>query len=127
MINKVILIGNLGRDPELRHLESGSQVAEVPLATNENYKDKNDEWQKVTEWHNLKAWGRLADILMKFPQGHRLYIEGKIKYRKWEADDGSTRYSTDIIVNLIRSLDKIGANDQDPGSGDTENMGDLPF
>lgn len=107
MINKVTLVGNLGKDPEVRHLENGTIVARVTVATNENYKDKNDEWQTITEWHNIVAWRGLANYSERsLKKGSLVYIEGKITNRKWQDKDGNDRYSTEIVANSIRSLDR---------------------
>lgn len=107
MINKVTLVGNLGKDPEVRHLENGTIVARLTVATNENYKDKNDEWQTITEWHNIVAWRGLANYSERsLKKGSLVYIEGKITNRKWQDKDGNDRYSTEIVANSIRSLDR---------------------
>ena len=107
MVNKVILIGNLGKDPEIRHLDTGSSVAKFPVATNENYQDKNKEWQTITEWHNVVVWRSLAERADKqLKKGSLVYIEGKISTRKWQDKDGNDRYSTDVVANTFRLLDK---------------------
>jgi single-strand DNA-binding protein len=107
MINKVILVGNLGRDPEVRHLENGGMVAHFSVATNENRRDKNGQWQKHTEWHDVTAWSALAErVAQQLHKGSLVYIEGKITHRKWQDREGRERYSTDIIANVIRNLDK---------------------
>ena len=107
MINKVILIGNLGKDPEVRHLESGSVVAKFPIATNENYRDKSGEWQSITEWHNVVVWRQLAERVERtLKKGMLVYIEGKISTRKWQDKDGNDRYTTDIVANTLRILEK---------------------
>lgn len=119
MINKVILIGNLGADPEIKELSNGAKVGRFSLATNENYKDNNGEWQSKTEWHNVVVWRNLAEqserILKK---GSKVYIEGKIKYRKWQDENGNDRYATDIEARLFRSLDKR----ENDGMGNTNNF-----
>lgn len=107
MINKVTLIGHLGRDPELRTLEGGVSVVKFSLATNENYRDKNGEWQTQTEWHDIVAWRQLAERAAKdFHKGSLVYIEGKITHRKWQDKDNQDRYSTEIVANSIRGLEK---------------------
>lgn len=107
MINKVTLIGNLGADPEVRHLDNGVQVARFPLATNESYKDKDDNWQKLTEWHNVVAWRELAERAEKMlKKGMLVYVEGKISYRKYTGQDGQERYTTDIVANTFRLLER---------------------
>lgn len=107
MINKVTLIGNLGKDPEIRHLEGGVSVARFSLATNENYRDKNGEWQTQTEWHDIVAWRQLAEKAARdLHKGSLVYIEGKITHRKWQDKEGQDRYSTEIVANTIRSLER---------------------
>ena len=107
MINKVILIGHLGKDPEVRHLEGGSSVANFSLATNENYKDKTGEWQKVTEWHNIVAWGNLAEYAEKWlKKGMLVFIEGKLTHRKYQDKEGNDRYITEVKSVSIRTMEK---------------------
>jgi single-strand DNA-binding protein len=118
MINKVTLVGNLGKDPEVRKLESGASVAKFSVATNENYKDKNGEWQTVTEWHNVVAWRALADRAERdLKKGTLVYVEGKLTTRKWQDKDGGDRYSTEIVAFVLRSLEKReSSNDAIGGS-----------
>ena len=105
MVNKVILIGNLGKDPECKVLESGQMVANFPVATTEKWKDKNGNPQEATEWHNCQAWGKGAEIIEKYlKKGSKVFIEGKIKTRSYEKD-GQTRYATEIIVKEFNFLD----------------------
>lgn len=107
MINKVTLVGHLGKDPEIRNLESGAMVASFSLATNENYKDKNGEWQSLTEWHNIVAWRGLAQSAERnLKKGSLVYIEGKITSRKWQDNNGNDRYNTDIVAQILKPLDK---------------------
>lgn len=117
MVNKVILIGNLGKDPEVRHLESGSVVAKFSVATNENYRDKSGEWQTITEWHNIVVWRGLAEKAEKtLKKGMQVYIEGKLTTRKWQDKDGNDRYTTDVVANYLRALDRK------EGGGDSGNF-----
>lgn len=117
MINKVILIGNLGRDPEVRHLESGVSVAKFSVATNESYQDKNKEWQTVTEWHNVVVWRALAERAERqLSKGSLVYIEGKLTHRKWQDKEGVDRYTTEIVANTFRSLEKRESTQQSTGS-----------
>ena len=97
-LNKVILVGNLGKDPEVRHLESGVAVASFTLATSESYKDRNSgERKTLTEWHNIVLWRGLADVAEKYlHKGDQVYIEGRIRSRSWEGESG-TRYITEIV------------------------------
>jgi single-strand DNA-binding protein len=107
MINKVILIGNLGKDPEVRHLESNQQVARFSLATNENYQDKDGNWQTVTEWHNIVLWGTLASRAeSRLKKGMQIFVEGKITTRKWTDSEGKDRYTTEIVGQSYRILGK---------------------
>lgn len=108
MINKVILVGNLGKDPEVRKLESGAVVAKFSLATNENYMDKKtNEWQTITEWHNVIAWRSLAESAERnFKKGKLAYVEGKLTTRKWTDKDGNDRYTTEVVANVLRLLEK---------------------
>lgn len=105
MINRVILVGSLGKDPEVRTLENGTKVASFSLATSESYKDKNDAWQSLTTWHNIVAWRSLADKAEKLVKGATVYVEGKISHREYEKD-GVKRTTTDIVANSIVSMVK---------------------
>ena len=106
MINKVTLIGNLGSDPEVRHLESGAVVAKFSLATNESYKDKAGEWQTQTEWHNVIMWRNLAERAERdLKKGKLVFVEGKLTHRKYEKE-GQTRYITEVVANTYRLLEK---------------------
>jgi len=107
MINKVILVGNLGKDPEVRHLENGSVVAKFSVATNERYKDKSGEYQTLTEWHDVVVWRGLAQVAEKLlTKGRLVYIEGKLTHRKWQDKEGNNRYTTEVIGNTLQLLDK---------------------
>lgn len=126
MLNKVILIGNLGRDPEIRHFEGGSKVTKFPIATNENYQDKAGEWQTRTEWHDIVCWGSLAERTEKIlKKGHLVYIEGRISKRKWQDKDGNDRYSTEVVCGVFKMLEKRentgnrGYNDDFPSVQDS--------
>ncbi len=114
MINKVTLIGNLGGDPEVRHLENGTAVGRFSLATNESYKDKDGNMQKQTEWHNIVIWRDMAERAEKLlKKGMLVYVEGKISYRKYTDKDGQERNVTDIVASTYRMLEKL------EGSGDS--------
>ena len=107
MLNKVTLIGNLGRDPEIRHFEGGSKVTKFSLATNESYKDKMGEWQTITEWHEIVCWGNQAERAERqLKKGNLIYVEGRISTRKWQDKEGNDRYTTEIIANYFRSLER---------------------
>ena len=143
MVNKVILIGNLGKDPEVRQFENNS-VANFSLATSETYTDKTGEKKTLTEWHNISVWGRGAEVVEKYlKKGSKVYIEGKITYRKYQDKDGIDRYSTDIKADTFKFLDsresggnqggepydggetKSGAKPSEPDYG--SDADDLPF
>ena len=103
MVNRVILIGNLGRDPELRRLESGAAVAKFSIATNENYKDRSGEWQQQTEWHEIVAWRQLAERAeSSLKKGMQIYLEGKLTHRSWQDQDGNNRKTTEVVANYFR-------------------------
>lgn len=105
MINKVILIGNLGQDPEVRHLESGAAVAKMSVATNENYRDKAGEWQTQTEWHDVVMWRYLAERAQEqLKKGSQIYVEGKLTHRNWEDKDGNKRRTTEVVANTFRLM-----------------------
>jgi single-strand DNA-binding protein len=104
-VNRVILVGRLGRDPETRFTSSGQAVANVSLATDETYKDRNGERQKRTEWHRLVIWGKQAEIAQKYlKKGTLIYVEGRIQSRQWDDKEGQKRTSFDIVVNNFRML-----------------------
>ena len=110
-LNKVMLIGNAGRDPEVRHLESGSVTASFTLATTERYRDRNGEWKEQTEWHNIVCWRYLAETAEKYVRkGTQLFIEGKIRNRQYTDRDGNTRYITEIVADSMQLLGKKADN-----------------
>ncbi|MCB0548753.1 MAG: single-stranded DNA-binding protein [Phaeodactylibacter sp.] len=115
MVNRVILIGNLGRDPEVRRLENGAVVAKFPIATNENYKDKSGEWQSQTEWHDIVVWRNLAERAEStLKKGMGVYVEGKLTHRSWQDQDGNTRYTTEVVGSYFRI---ISGGRREEGSG----------
>ena len=106
-VNKVILIGNLGGDPELRHTKQGQPVCNFRLATNETFTTKSGERRKRTEWHRIVAWGPLAEICKDMLKvGHMTYIEGRLQTRQWTTKDGENRYSTEIVAKNMQSLER---------------------
>lgn len=128
MVNKVILIGNLGRDPEVRYLEGNVAVAKFSVATNESYKDKKGDWQTATEWHDVVAWRTLAERAEKqLKKGSQVFVEGKLTHRKYQDKDGIERYVTEVVANSFRVLDRRdsrpGGHDEEPPADDT--MGDT--
>ncbi len=107
MVNRVILIGNLGKDPEIRHLENGVAVAKFSLATNESYRDKEGNWQTLTEWHEIIVWRQLAErAAATLKRGMTVYLEGKLTHRLWQDQDGNSRRTTEVVANYFRSLGK---------------------
>ena len=129
-INKVILVGNLGKDPEVRHLDNGVAVANFSLATTENYKNKEGERVSQTEWHNIVLWRGLAEVAEKYlKKGANIYIEGKIRTRKCEDKDGVTRYSTEILGDNMTMLGgkSSSENKTEQISESEESQDDLPF
>lgn len=106
-LNKVMLIGRLGRDPEVRYLENGAAVAKFSIATSESYKDKEGNWQELTEWHDIIAWRVLAERAEKqLAKGKLIYVEGKLTHRKWTDADGNNRRSTEVVAQTFRLLEK---------------------
>jgi len=109
-INKVILIGNLGKDPETRYMPSGGAVTNITLATSESWKDKNSgEQQERTEWHRVVFFNRLAEIVAEYvKKGSKVYVEGSLRTRKWQGQDGQDRYTTEIVASEMQMLDSRG-------------------
>jgi len=128
-VNKVILLGNLGKDPEVRYLDNGVAVANFSLATTENYKNKAGERVSQTEWHNIVVWRGLAEVAEKYlKKGASVYIEGKIKTRKWENKDGNTRYNTEILADNMTMLGgKQSQEDSKSSVTVDDKSSDLPF
>jgi single-strand DNA-binding protein len=115
-VNKVLLIGNLGREPDLQYLEGNIAVAKFPLATTETYKDKSGTLVSQTEWHTIVLWRGLADLAQKYlHKGSLVYIEGRIRTRNWEDKDKNKRFSTEIVGDNLVMLDKRKDNNDLPG------------
>jgi len=144
MINKVILIGNLGKDPEVRYLEGGIAVARFSVATNESYKDKSGNWQTQTEWHDIVCWRALAERAEKqLKKGMQIFVEGKLTHRKYQDKEGVDRKVTEIVADTIRILDRRdkpagqeetyhsiesqGSNVSASSGGEQQADDDLPF
>ncbi len=131
-VNKVILLGNLGKDPEIRTLESGTKLARISVATNDYFKNKSGETIERTEWHNVILWRQRAELAEKFLQkGNQVYIEGRLQTRQWDDKDGNRRYTTEIIadvINLVGSRPSGGGPDskQAPGNDNIPEAADLP-
>ncbi len=121
-INKVILIGNLGRDPETRYTQGGSAVTNLRVATAESWKDKQTgEQQERTEWHSVVCFARLGEIAGEYlRKGSKIYIEGRLQTRKWQDKEGHDRYSTEIVANEMQMLDSRGGGGDGGGSADTD-------
>ena len=111
-VNKVILIGHLGNNPEVKILTNGGQVANISIATSESWKDKSTgEDKEKTEWHRVVFFNRLAEIVGQYlKKGSKIYVEGKLQTRKWQAEDGSDRYSTEVAANSMQMLDRKNDN-----------------
>lgn len=136
MINKVILIGNLGADPEVRYSQSGTAVANFRIATTETWKKQDGSKEEQTEWHRIVAFARLGEICGEYlSKGSRVYIEGRLQTRKWEDKDGNARYTTEIVAREMKMLSPRGANEGRGGNASDEEppfpeptMGDdVPF
>lgn len=113
-VNKVILLGNLGKDPEVHHLESGAVTAKFSLATSETYKNKSGEKVTATEWHNIVLWRGLAEVAEKYlKKGSQIYIEGRIRSRSWDDKDGVKRYITEIEGTVLKMLGKKDSSQSD--------------
>jgi single-strand DNA-binding protein len=142
-VNKVILVGNVGNDPEVRYSQSGTPVANFSLATNERFKVCNDEWQERTEWHSIVAWQRLAEIVGEYvAKGTKVYVEGKLQTTSWEdRQSGERKYRTEIVARdllLLGPREHSGGDHEGPthnenegqlshaGSGESEDE-DIPF
>ena len=116
MVNKVILIGNLGADPEVRFTQSGTAVATLRIATTEKWRGQDGQMQEHTEWHRVVAWKRLAEICRDYLQkGARVYIEGRLQTNKWQDQNGNDRYTTEIIAREMKMLSPRGAGAPGPG------------
>ncbi len=140
-INKVILIGNLGRDPEIRYTTSGQAVANFTIATTEGHTNKDGDKQEYTEWHRIVAWGRLAEICGEYlSKGKMIYVEGSLRTRSWEDKEGKTRWTTEVIARNMQMLSPAGAKSDSPSGShdrvpddfdiDEESFGsddDIPF
>ena len=135
-VNKVILIGNLGKDPEVRHLENGTAVASFSIATSESYKDKTSGEKIVnTDWHNIVIWRGLAEVAEKYlDKGDKVYIEGKLKTRTWQDKEGATRYTTEVVADHMTM--RSGKSDNNSGGATpvaptseapANDSDDLPF
>jgi len=123
-INKVLLIGNLGADPDMRYTPSGAGVCEMRIATNESWTDKSGQKQERTEWHRVVVWGKRAELCAKFLQkGRQCFVEGRLRTRSWEDREGNKRYTTEIVATDVQFLGGRGAGGGPDGGG---GGGDFP-
>ena len=114
-LNKCMIIGNLGRDPEMRYTPSGQAVTQFTVATNRNYRDQNQEWQKETEWFRVVVWGQQAERAAEnLRKGNKVYIEGRIQTRQWEDQTGQKRYTTELVANQVTSLERRDRDEEAP-------------
>ncbi len=125
-VNKVIIIGNLGRDPETRYMPEGGAICNISVATTDKWKDKNGEMQEKTEWHRVAFFGKLAEIAGEYlKKGSQVYVEGRLQTRKWQDKDGNDKYSTEIVANQMQMLGSRqgmggGARAAEAGGGGAE-------
>lgn len=139
MINKAILVGNLGQDPELKYTQAGTAVATLSVATNRFWKDNDGNRQDETEWHRVIVWAQTAEFCGQYlKKGNKVYVEGRLQTRKWQDQAGNDRYTTEIVANELKSLaareDGAGNHEEPPLPGEEGNMGggggtgeDVPF
>ncbi|HEB49659.1 MAG TPA: single-stranded DNA-binding protein [Desulfobulbus sp.] len=124
MVNKVILIGNLGRDPELRYTQNGTPVASLNLATSRRWKGQDGQMQEQTEWHKVVVWSRLAELCNEYlSKGAKVYVEGRLQTRKWQDQNGNERYTTEVVAQDVQFLTPRGATVGGGGHGGTFNDG----
>lgn len=122
-INKVILVGNIGQDPEVRYMPNGNAVANLSLATSESWKDQQGQMQERTEWHRLTMYRRLAEIAGEYlRKGSQVYVEGKLQTRKWQDQSGQDKYTTEIIVDQMQMLGGRGGQGDNMGGGYNQNQ-----
>ncbi|AAN57002.1 single-stranded DNA-binding protein [Shewanella oneidensis MR-1] len=123
-VNKVILVGNLGQDPEVRYMPNGNAVANITVATSESWKDQQGQQQERTEWHRVVLFGKLAEITGEYlRKGSQVYLEGKLQTRKWKDQSGQDRYSTEVVIDQSGSMQMLGSRNQ---GGQGAPMGGMP-
>jgi len=126
-INKVILVGNLGSDPEVRATPGGQRVANFRMATSRSWSGQDGQRQEKTEWHSIVAWGKLADICERYlTKGKQVYVEGRLETRTWQDKEGQTRYKTEVICETMQMLGRAGADRNGEPAGDTPSRGGAP-
>jgi single-strand DNA-binding protein len=122
MLNRVMLIGNLGKDPEVKYTQSGTAVASFNVATTERWKDKEGQMQESTEWHRIVVWQKLAEICGEYlKKGSKVYIEGKLQTRKWQDKEGKDCYTTEIVASVMKMLDGKSSGGQQERPEGAEN------
>ena len=123
-LNKCMIIGNLGRDPEMRYTPSGQAVTQFTVATNRNFRDAQGEWQSETEWFRVVVWGQQAErTAERLRKGHKVYVEGRIQTRQWEDQTGNKRYTTELVANQVSSLERRDRDEGDAQFGDDRPSG----
>ena len=114
-VNKVILVGNLGKDPDVRYTPGGAAVANFSIATNERWKGKDGNTEERTEWHNIVVWGKLAELCKEYlAKGRTVYIEGRLQTRSWDDKEGKKRYTTEVVAQTLQFLDRRGSAETGP-------------
>ena len=128
MINKVILVGNLGQDPETRSTGGGNSVTQLRLATTEKYKDRDGNLQERTEWHTVVVWGKQGEACGKhLTKGRQVYVEGRLQTRKWQDKEGKDRYSTEVVGDNVRFLGSNGGDKRETAAPDDLGYGNGPW
>lgn len=123
-LNKCMIIGNLGRDPEMRYTPNGQAVTQFTVATNRRWRGQNDEWQEETEWFRVVVWAQQAErAAERLRKGHKVYIEGRIQTRQWEDQSGQKRYTTELVANQVTSLERRERDEDAPFPGPDEGGG----
>jgi single-strand DNA-binding protein len=123
-LNKCMIIGNLGRDPEMRYTPSGQAVTQFTVATNRRWRDQQDEWQEETEWFRVVVWGQQAERTAEnLRKGNKVYVEGRIQTRQWEDQSGQKRYTTELVANQVTNLERR-SRDEDGGFPEERPAGD---
>lgn len=131
-VNKVILVGHLGANPELKTFDDGGAVCNFSLATNESYTDKQGQRQERAEWHRVVVWGKRAEVCAKYlGKGRQVYVEGKLRTRSWEDREGNKRFMTEVVANDVQFLSGGGKQEQAPAPAQDDGFagpdGDIPF
>ena len=126
-VNKAILVGRLGKDPEIKYTPSGTAIANFTMATSENYKDKDGQKQERTEWHRIVAFGKLAEICGEYlAKGKQVYVEGRIQTRSWDDKDGNKKYMTEIVANIMQMLGKADESATGASAADSSVVPESP-